>query len=97
MDWEAFGAIAGSVSAGAAVIGLVLQARRGKPPAKVDETPGQAVAASLASTPEAADSDALSRWAEWAWDHGTPQDQQRAREVMGYGEQDPRWSRHGKS
>ncbi|HEY6551314.1 MAG TPA: toll/interleukin-1 receptor domain-containing protein [Solirubrobacterales bacterium] len=38
----------------------------------------------------------IPRWIEWAWDHGTPRDQERARELMGSGVLDPKWDSIGK-
>lgn len=79
------GSIAGVVTAVVAIVSLALQVRQ-----KNVASPGAQESQSESSAPEQSPED-LARWAEWAFDHGGPSDQLRAKELLGYGVVDPAW------
>lgn len=79
------GSIAGVITAAVAIASLILQVRR-----KDTEPLGAQESESKSSAPEKSPED-LARWAEWAFDHGGPSDQLRAKELLGYGVVDPAW------
>jgi hypothetical protein len=94
--WTVLGSIAGVVSAVVALVSLVLLVRRRDQSSREHPAPEPIDGSqpdSLVQTEGVSDGtpDDLTQWAEWAWDHGSPHDQLRARKLMGYGELDPEW------
>jgi hypothetical protein len=85
MDWTMIGSIAGVITATVAIVSLTLQVR-GKNIERLEAQESE----SKSSAPEQSPED-LAYWAEWAFDHGGPSDQLRAKELLGYGVVDPAW------